>query len=183
MKEILELANKIKDKKLRDKTIKLLKEPSISNKEIKYKKVKFEKAPCWVGAHHDYEGGLMEHTLSVTKLCLSMVKDFEKQYKVKVNKDYLIAGALLHDIMKVFMLKKKGKAWEMTGVLLDHAVFTAAELYSRNFPEEVVHMVAAHGGETGMATPRTIEAMILYQADFADAAMESLGEAPKFIMM
>ncbi|MBL7160146.1 MAG: HDIG domain-containing protein [Candidatus Aenigmarchaeota archaeon] len=173
MKRLLAFANKIKNKKLREKTIKLLKEPAISNKEMIYPKAKLEKAPSWVGAHHNYEGGLLDHTVSVVNLCLSMADNFEKMYKVKVNTDYLISGALLHDIMKVFILKKRGRNWELTGSLLDHADFSACELYARGFPEEVVHIVAAHGGDSGASYPRTPEATLVYYADVLDASIES----------
>lgn len=175
MKRLIELAEKIKNKDLREKTIKLLKEPEISNSEIIYPKSDFAKLPVWIGAHHNYEGGLIEHTLSVTKLAIDMAKDFEETYKISANKDYLIAGALLHDIMKVFILTKSGGKWKFTGSILDHAQFTACELYSRGFPEEVIHIVASHGGDLGSAgaNPRTLEAIIVFYADIFDSAIES----------
>lgn len=175
MKRLIELAEKIKNKDLREKTIRLLKEPEISNSEIIYPKGDFQKMPVWVGAHHNYEGGLIDHTYSVTKASLELAKHFEKLYKTKINHDYLIAGALLHDIMKIFILTKIEDRWTFTGSFLDHAVFTASELYARNFPEEVVHIVASHGGDMGSAgaNPRTIEALIVFYADIYDSAIES----------
>lgn len=176
MKKLIELAKGIKDKKLRELTIKFLENPEISNTTMLYPKEELEKIPCWaVGAHHRYEGGLVEHTLGVTKIALELANTFEEVYKLKVNKDHLIAGCLLHDIMKVFMIRKSGKAWDFTGTILDHADFTACELYARNFPEEVIHMVAAHGGDMGAASanPKTSEAMLLYYADMIDASMET----------
>jgi len=172
MEELLKLAEQIADKDLKDKTKKFLKDLSISCKSIHYSKADIEKAPAWIGAHHDYEGGLKEHTISVTKLSLLIAEHFEKTYKKKVNKDFIIAGALLHDIMKVFLLKKSGGLWTFTGSLLDHAFFSAAELYARGFPEEVIHIVAAHGGDTCAASPRTIEAAIVYYADVLDSSLE-----------
>jgi hypothetical protein len=71
MKRLIELANKIQDKKLRDKTVKLLQEPEISNSEISYPAEKFEEIPAWVGAHHNYKGGQLEHTISVVNICLN----------------------------------------------------------------------------------------------------------------
>jgi len=175
MKELIELANQIKDKNLREKTIKMLQEPSISNPEIVYPSEKFDKIPAWIGAHHNYTGGEAEHTASMTKIAISIAEHFEKVYNAKINKDYLIAGALLHDIMKVFILKKEGNKWDFTGTTLDHADFGAAELYAKGFPEEVVHIVASHGGDIGTAgaNPRTLEALIVYYADVLDAAIES----------
>src|SRR3989304_2620565 len=159
MKELIELANQIKDKKLREKTIKMLQEPEMSNPEIVYPAAKFDEIPAWVGSHHDYDGGEAEHTVSMTKIALQMAEHFEKLYKAKISKDFLISGALLHDIGKVFLLKKSGKRWNLTGLILDHAHLGAAMLFAKGFPEEVVHIVAAHGGGMGEqgANPRTLE--------------------------
>ncbi|MEM5772215.1 MAG: HD domain-containing protein [Candidatus Aenigmatarchaeota archaeon] len=175
MEKLIKLAEKIENKKLREKVIEILKEPSISNSEIIYPISKLEKVPAWVSGHHNYEGGLIDHIESVTNISLMLSENFEKMYKIKINKDYLIAGALLHDIMKVFILKKEGRVWNFTGTLLDHAFFSAAELYARNFPEEVIHIVASHGGDLGAAgaNPRTLEALIVFYADMIDAGIES----------
>ncbi|HLC51166.1 MAG TPA: HD domain-containing protein [archaeon] len=187
LKDALELAEKIKDKSLREKTIKLLKEPEISNPEIIYPAAKFEEIPAWpIGAHHHHAGGELEHTVSITKIVMALADHFENMYKMKINKDHLIAGALLHDIAKVFLYKKIGNEWQFTGANLDHADFGACELYARGFPEEVVHIVASHGGEQGAAgaNPRTVEALLVYWADFLDASVESStgGEAIKQLL-
>ncbi len=175
MKRIIELANRIKDKTLRDKTLKILKSPTMSNPEFVYPAADFAKAPVWIGAHHNYDGGLLEHTLAVTNLALNFADTAEKMYGAKINRDHLIAGALLHDIGKVFLLKKVGKEWQFTGCMMDHAAVSANELYAREFPEEVVHIVAAHGGDMGAAgaNPRTLEAIIVYYADVVDSALET----------
>ncbi|MBR9682265.1 MAG: HD domain-containing protein [Candidatus Aenigmarchaeota archaeon] len=177
MKRLIELANKIKDEKLRKQTIEILKNPKISNKSMKYPAADYSKTPAWpVGAHHDYEGGLIDHTCSVTKNAIDIANNLKKTYKAKINLDHLIAGALLHDIMKIFLMKKKGKTWDFTGCILDHADFSGCELYARDFPEEVVHIVIAHGGEMGYtaATPRTIEATLVSHCDMIDSSMESM---------
>ncbi len=175
MKDAIELANQIKDKKLREKTIQILKNPESSNSDYPYPKANFDEIPAWVGSHHYYKGGELEHTVSVTKLALSIAKHLEQTYDMKINHDHLIAGALLHDIGKVFILKKEGKGWNFTGTFMDHAALSAAELYAREFPEGVIHIVAAHGGDMGQsaANPRTIEATIVVYADVIDAAAET----------
>jgi len=177
MKKLIELANKIKDEKLRKKTIEILKDPKISNKTMKYPSADYSKMPAWaIGAHHSYEGGLLDHTYSVTKNSIDIANNLKKTYKAKVNMDHLIAGALLHDIMKVFLMKKNGKGWDFTGCILDHADFSGCELYARGFPEEVIHIVIAHGGEMGYtaAAPRTLEAAIVANCDMLDSSLESM---------
>ncbi len=186
MKGLIELANQIKDKKLREKTIKMLQEPELANPEIIYPAAKFEEIPVWVGSHHDYKGGEAEHTVSMTRMAIGMAEQFQKSYDAKINKDFLIAGALLHDIGKVFLLRKSGSKWELTGLTLDHADLGAAMLFAKGFPEEVVHIVAAHGGDLGQqgANPRTVEAMLVFYADVIDAAVETaLHGAPKIQLL
>ena len=189
--KLIELAEMIKDRDLREMTIKLLKKPESKSPTVKkYEPSDLSKMPVWVGAHHDYEGGLVDHIVSVTELCLSMAKSFEKVYgkeieklaKAGINYDHLIAGALLHDIGKVFIIRradkekqKLGMKWDFSGLMLDHAVLSANLLHEHGFPEEVVHMVASHGGDMGAASasPKTIEAWLLVQADNIDAQFES----------
>jgi 7,8-dihydroneopterin 2',3'-cyclic phosphate phosphodiesterase len=175
MKKLIEFAEMIKNKELRKKVIEILEKPEVSNPEIIHPREKLERIPAWVGGHHAKEGGLLEHTISVTKLAIEIAKHFEKMYNVSINYDYLIAGALLHDLMKIYILTKQGGNWGFTGCLLDHAVFTACELYARGFPEEVIHIVASHGGELGSAgaNPKTIEAFIVFYADILDSTIES----------
>lgn len=176
MKRLIELANKIKDKDLREKTLKLIENPKISNSAMKYPKSDITKAPCWIGAHHNYDGGLIDHIVGVTESAIKLAEVFEKLYEAKINYDHLIAGALLHDIMKLFIMKKEKGNWNFTGTILDHAQFTAAELYARGFPEEVVHIAAAHGGDMGSsaANPKTIEALLVFYADTVDPAVETM---------
>ncbi len=176
MKDLIEVANMIKSKSLREKTIAMLKDPEVSNPELVYPKEDFSKIPAWIGAHHNYIGGEAEHTVSIAKISIALAEHFEKTYGVKINKDHLIAGALLHDIMKVYIMKREGDDWNFTGTIMDHADFAACELYARGFPEEVIHIVAAHGGDQGMAaaSPRTLEALIVLYSDVIDAAGESM---------
>ncbi|NOZ82151.1 MAG: HDIG domain-containing protein [Candidatus Micrarchaeota archaeon] len=185
MEKLIKLAEKIKDPDLRKKTIELLKDPSLSNPEVPYTPANFSELPAWIGDHHFYPGGLADHTYSVTKIALETAKHFEKLYGVKINTDYVIAGALLHDIMKVVILSKEPGGWGFTGCLLDHAVLAAAELYARKFPEEVIHIVASHGGELGAAAaaPRTIEAQIVFCADFFDTMVESFIRGKQILIL
>jgi len=171
MKEkLIELAEKIKDKKLREKTIQLLNEPELTNPSFaKHQKEDIEnvRVPFSVGGVIVYRE-VVKHTIAVTELCMRIADVVEEIYGIKVNRDYLIAGALLHDIMKVFEWREGARS----DILLDHTFLGAAELYKRDFPEEVIHLVASHLGES-TTPPRTIEAVILHMADSLCALIES----------
>ncbi len=173
MKDLLDIAGKIKDSDLRKKTISILKNPYLSNKNFDGKHSEFGKAPASLNWHHVYERGLLEHTLSVTKMSLKIAEVLKSVYGVEINKDFLISGCLVHDIGKVFeYIKSKGE-WDSTDLMLDHTMLGTAELYARGFPEDVIHMVASHFGEKGPTPPRTLEARILSTVDLFDAELES----------
>ena len=186
MKKLFELAKKIEDEGLREKVIEFLKDTKLSNPEIIYPHSDPEKTPSSLGSHHSKEGGHVEHTVSVTELAMKIAEHFEKMYEVKINYDHLIAGALLHDWMKIYIYKKNAGTWGFSGCTIDHAVLTACELYARGFPEEVIHIVESHGGDLGQvaARPKTIEALIVFYADVLDSAFDSMvkGNETKIIL-
>lgn len=171
MKRLIELSKKIKDKELRKKVVDVLQHPSLSNKKLKYDAADFKEAPASVQWHHVKKGGLIEHTYATTQLSLKIADVFEEVYKTKIDIDVLIAAALVHDIGKLWGMKKSSVGWQATAITLDHTMLGTAELYARNFPEKVIHIVASHFGEQGPTPPQTIEAMIFHYADNIDAVL------------
>ncbi len=174
MKEdaLFEIAEGIKDQSLKEKVIALLKEPRLSMLEGDSKSVSFSASPASKRRHHSYEKGLIIHTLSTTKLALSLAQIMEEVYEVKVDKDVLIAASLLHDLFKYITYSSifPGKySRSKLGERLDHLTLIAVELYARKFPVEVIHAVAAHHGEGSPIEPRTIEALLVHMADRTDA--------------
>ncbi|MBR5583272.1 MAG: HD domain-containing protein, partial [Lachnospiraceae bacterium] len=134
--------------------------------------------------HHGFVGGLLEHTLSVLKLCQFYVK----QYPI-INEDLLYAAALCHDIGKVYELS----AFPMNdytddGQLLGHIVMGCEMVGEQirsipDFPKklgnELKHCILAHHGELEFGSPKKpalVEAVALNFADNTDAKMETLKE-------
>jgi len=171
LNDLIKIAEEIKDRSLREKTIELLKDPKLSS-GWNYKASDIEKIPAWIGAHHDYEGGLIEHTLSVTELSKMVSEYLKNRYKKDINIDFVIAGALLHDIGKLFEIKEAKNGFEFNEFIVDHNRVGGAEMYARGFPEEVVHIVFAHAGGN---VPRTMEAKIVDFIDNLDSTIESFG--------
>jgi 7,8-dihydroneopterin 2',3'-cyclic phosphate phosphodiesterase len=171
MQKLIELAKKIKDKELRKKVVDFLKDPKLSHPDFKkYPKEKIEEARAVftvvtpqgpLGAERD----VLNHTVALVDLCEKTSDNLEKNYKILIDRDSLIAGALLHDICKIFEWKKTKEGFEPTGILLDHTMLGTAEFYHREFPEKVIHLVASHFGESGPTPPRNFEAMILHHCD------------------
>ena len=114
---------------------------------------------------------IIEHTRAVTRCAVEIAEVFSKEYdeKIRVNRDYLLAGALLHDVGKLFEYEKvKGKFVKSEeGKLLRHPLSGAAFASQHGFPKEVVHIIASHSKE-GDGARNTVEAVIVNHADFVN---------------
>lgn len=169
MQKLIELAGAIENEELRKKVIEFIKNPKLSNPDFKkYPKENLEKVrtPFSVGNMGTAERDVVNHTVTNTELCLQVTDTFEKNYGVKINRDNLISGSLLHDIMKIYEWKIDEEGDPVpTGVMLDHSFLGVAELYARGFPEEVIHIVASHFGEHGPTPPKNLEALIFHYVD------------------
>jgi 7,8-dihydroneopterin 2',3'-cyclic phosphate phosphodiesterase len=171
--ELLSVAEQIRCENLRNKVKELIRDPPF---EIKFPALPLAKCPAGVYQHHSYIGGLVEHTLCVVKLTTLLCDIVEEVYGGNINKDYVIAGALLHDIMKVYCYEQRPDNRFRTSKLggqIDHLTLLVAELYKREFPLELLHIIASHHGESGQTKPRTVEALIVSIADMADSDLNN----------
>jgi 7,8-dihydroneopterin 2',3'-cyclic phosphate phosphodiesterase len=176
MKDLLAFAGRIVDPGLRKSVISMLVSPGPTTGHPRLRPAAFDKAPASTDWHHTKTGGLLAHTYAVTANCMSIAENMRKAYGTEVDMDTLIAGALLHDIGKVWTYRKGKSGWESADLSLDHTMLGTAELYSRGFPEHVVHMVASHFGDNGPTPPMSVEARILHAADDLDARLNEDGK-------
>lgn len=151
------------------------------NKEFE-RRFKFHSAAKSV--HHGFVGGLLEHTLGVTKNC----DYFAKMYPV-LNRDLLLTAAIFHDIGKLKELSTfPENDYTDAGQLLGH-IMIGAELVGDaikgidGFPvvlaNELKHCILAHHGELEFGSPKKpalVEALALSFADNIDAKMETFRE-------
>ncbi|MGB9561272.1 MAG: HDIG domain-containing metalloprotein [bacterium] len=108
------------------------------------------------------------HTNSVAEIAYSSAKILMENYpNMNINEQYLIAGALLHDVGKLVEYKKKdsGYATSQSGKLLRHPFSGANIAYKNGLPAEVVHIIATHAKE-GDGGFRSIESILVHHADF-----------------
>jgi len=114
---------------------------------------------------------IIEHTRAVTQTSLKIAEVLEEQYggRVSVDRDILLAGALLHDIGKLFEYRKDKGVFVKSreGELLRHPISGAAFAFGYGLPSEVVHIIAVHSKE-GDGGKRTVEAVIVHHADFVN---------------
>lgn len=134
--------------------------------------------------HHGYIGGLLEHSLSVAKLC--------EQYAVlypQLNRDLLVTTALFHDIGKAEELSAfPENDYTDEGQLVGHIVMGTIKLsklmdeipgFPAKLANEVKHCILSHHGELEFGSPKKpalAEAIALSQADNFDAKMETFSE-------
>lgn len=134
--------------------------------------------------HHSFVGGLLEHTLSVTKLSAYLADNYSA-----INRDLLITAAILHDIGKTKELSFfPTNEYTDDGQMLGHITIGAEMIHDRasgieGFPvlleTELKHCILAHHGEYEFGSPKKpalIEALALNMADNTDAKLETMTE-------
>jgi 3'-5' exoribonuclease len=144
----------------------------------------FRKSSAAKTVHHSFIGGLMEHSLSVTKLC-----NYYCTVYPKLNRDLLLTAALCHDIGKTRELSLfPTNDYTDEGQFLGHIVMGCEMIGEKvrniqGFPEllkqELQHCILAHHGEFEYGSPKKpsiMEAVALNLADNTDAKMETFTE-------
>lgn len=175
--ELLTYVNSIKNPYLN----KLAKSFFVEDKE-------FQKAFMYHSAaksvHHSFMGGLVEHTLGVTKL-----SDYLASNYPFLNRDLLITAAMFHDIGKTVELSDfPENDYTDDGQLLGH-IYIGTEMIGErirtipNFPHKLSaqlrHCILAHHGELEYGSPKkpaTAEALALSYADNTDAKLQTVHE-------
>jgi 7,8-dihydroneopterin 2',3'-cyclic phosphate phosphodiesterase len=168
------LADKIRDKRLREKVIELLENPTFEIDGKRFSGLPVDVSPAGLSHHHCYPGGYMEHIVSTANLAIAMCKSVEKVYRGKVNRDFVIAGVLLHDVFKpaTYTAKENGSyGSSRLADYLDHLSLVTSELVRRGFPLELIHVVSSHHGDYGPIRPHTVEALICHLADLMDSRL------------
>ena len=143
--------------------------------------------PAAFRLHHAIRSGLLMHTLSIVRLCESVALIYPF-----IDKDLLIAGAILHDIAKTseYEISQSGLAtgYTVKGNLIGHlavgAIMIETTAKKLGIESEAVmllqHMVLSHHGEPDFGAavrPMFIEAELLSELDMLDARIYEMKEA------
>ncbi|CEA14105.1 MULTISPECIES: 3'-5' exoribonuclease YhaM family protein [Methanobacterium] len=141
-------------------------------------------APSAKVYHHNYVGGLLEHSVEVLQICRTMCHIFPQ-----LDQDLLYTGAILHDVGKLKAYDYDLISIDISneGKLLDH-LFISAEMVKEkinildmDMPEElqtqVLHLILSHHGAVrngwgSPVDPKTPEAIALHHADDLDAKVK-----------
>jgi 3'-5' exoribonuclease len=145
---------------------------------------RFKRAPAAKMMHHAYIGGLLVHCLSMAVLADKIAGHYSG-----VDRDLLIAGAILHDVGKVREFDFTAAIdYSDEGRLLSHIVIGLEMVEKRlqtieGVPQEqanlLKHLIISHHGapEFGaIEPPKTIEAVLLHYIDELDSKINAIRE-------
>jgi 3'-5' exoribonuclease len=148
---------------------------------------RFKKAPAAKVFHHSYLGGLLEHTISVSQMAVIAADHYPD-----LDRDLLLAGAILHDIGKTEELSfERTIDYSDQGRLLGHIVLGVMMLEKKldlfkGFPPELAmrlkHLILSHHGEFDFGSPKRpkfLEAFALHLIDDLDAKINGLSRLLK----
>jgi len=143
---------------------------------------RFRIAPAAKTVHHAYRGGLLEHVLSLCGLARLAASHYRS-----VDLNLLIAGAVLHDVGKIYELTyDRGFGYSAEGQLLGHIAIGARMFYDKlrafpDFPMElrnmIEHIILSHHGHLEFGSPKVPifpEALLFHHLDDMDSKMECM---------
>jgi 3'-5' exoribonuclease len=139
-------------------------------------------APAAKTLHHAYIGGLLDHVVSLMKLCDLVARNYPE-----IDRDLLLTGAFLHDIGKIHELSyARSFAYTTRGQLLGHMILELEMLHAKmaqvpDFPAGlktlIEHLIISHHGKYEFGSPKLPmfpEALMLHYLDDLDSKMESM---------
>ena len=143
---------------------------------------RYRRAPAAKSIHHAYLGGLLEHVLSLCFLCEMTTVHYRN-----IDGDLMIAGAVLHDIGKIYELSyDRGFAYTSEGQLLGHMMIALRMIADKlrdlpTFPPAlrtlIEHLVVSHHGRLEFGSPKLPlfpEALLFHYLDDMDSKMECM---------
>ncbi|WP_165066979.1 3'-5' exoribonuclease YhaM family protein [Paludisphaera rhizosphaerae] len=149
---------------------------------------KFTAAPAGIKNHHAYQGGLLEHVVTMLNVADRIV-----EFYPDVDRDLLLTGVFLHDVGKIEELSyDRAFGYTDEGQLVGHLVMgvemlrdkveQTADLTGEPFPNELLlrlkHMIVSHHGALEYGSPKlpmTLEAVALHYLDNLDAKLHTFG--------
>lgn len=145
---------------------------------------RFKRHPGAIEIHHNWIGGLLEHTLEVLRYVQLTLQQFPS-----LDKDILIAGALLHDIGKLDELAvtsriKGTNTGQLNGHLVLGMIYVSQKIaeipgFDNDLRDKLLHILASHHGKTEFGSPKEPmfpEAITVYYADELSSKMSEMTE-------
>jgi 3'-5' exoribonuclease len=143
---------------------------------------RYMRAPAGKSVHHACIGGLLEHVLSICQMCRCAARQY-----TGIDIDLLLAGAMLHDIGKIYELcYDRSFGYTTEGQLLGHIMMGTRMVGEkiRELPEFPLrlrtlleHLILSHHGELEFGSPKVPlfpEAVLLHYLEDLDAKMDCM---------
>lgn len=169
------VVSKIQDRKLRNKIIEFVENPTIEIEGKTYRGIPLKTSPAGLSHHHSYPGGYIEHVVATAEIALILCDVVEKIYGGEVSRDLVLAGVLLHDIFKpLTYVEREDGSFGVSPLAerMDHLTLIVSEMVRRDLPLHLIHIVCAHHGyRYGPIGPRTTEALVCHLADITDSKL------------
>ena len=126
----------------------------------------------------------VDHTNGVVECALAMAEALESSQSLRIDRDILIAAAVLHDVDKICLFNAADGRPTDLGRHLGHVAAGVHLAMAAGLPLTVVHAIAAHSPNYSKIAPQTVEALILRQADdlFTRTWIMQRGRAVSFEM-
>lgn len=176
--ELMEEIDSVKNDEIKKLLLGIFNNPEI--------KKKFEKHPGGIEIHHNWIGGLLQHTLEVLNYC-----KLSRQLYPDLDMNLLVAGALLHDIGKLQEMDVTSRIkGTNTGQLIGHIVLGSSYIskimeeikMDKGLQDKILHMIVSHHGKLEYGSPKEPmfpEATVLYYADEMSSKIAEISEFVK----
>ena len=176
-KELEEMVNRIECSTLKPLCESLINDNAVASS--------LKQAPAGIKAHHAYPGGLLEHIVSLMKL-----SDMLAIHYGDLDRDIIVAGALVHDIGKLEEMSFGSElGYTDAGQLLGHLV-QGVQMIDRHVAAltasgvqldqakilKLQHIIVSHHGYLEHGSPKvpmTLEALAFHYLDEMDAKLSS----------
>lgn len=176
--QLVSIAESLEDASIRQLTLDCLNDPEVRSRLLT--------APAAKSIHHAYVGGLLEHVLSICGIMTAIAAHYRAS-GTQMKLDYLLFGAIFHDLGKIWELDVEGGiTYTDKGKLLGHMVMSVELIEKKaarilGFPEEtkdlLKHIVLSHHGKLEYGSPKTpmfLEAFVVAAIDDLDSKINTI---------
>ena len=160
IKKLFPRLQDIKDSKLAEKVVNVwVRAWEMSNCD------NIEEFSAWPPESEKLQLTNVEHTNQVVECVIAVADIAEKMQDIRINLDYLIAAAILHDVDKILLFKENSSQLTAYGRYIAHIGLSLFLALEQELPLEVVHAIGTHSPNYSAMPAETQEALLLSQAD------------------
>jgi putative nucleotidyltransferase with HDIG domain len=127
--------------------------------------IRIEDASQWEPQKEKLQISNVRHTNQVVECALAIADALEKEQGTRIDRDVLIAGAVLHDVDKLLLFNPNTGETTQLGNLFAHTMIGFHMALEAGLSVKIAHAIAAHSSNYSSVEPASVEAIIVYHAD------------------